>query len=97
MKIDLGIVVFSRRIVGEMSNNYRFAEFVGKCIHRHLNGDTGRVKLQAWQTEIAEKAGTRRSFYVDYPTGPEVRILTEPDRNHMPRTSVVFFDEGGCI
>ncbi len=96
-KIKIGLVVFSERVVTSMFENYRFAEFVGKCIHRHLNGDTGRVKLAAWQTEIADKEGTRRSSYVDYPTGPEVRVLTEPDRNQMPRTSVVFVDEGGCI
>jgi len=96
-KIDLGYVLLSAKVAVGLRSDFRFAEFVGRCLHRHLNGDTGSVHQEPWQTELAIKSGTYRSSYIDHPAGFELRVITERDRNQMPRTSVVFVDEGGCI
>lgn len=88
--IQLGYVLYSARVVEGMFANHRFAEWVGRCLHRHLNGDTGELR-PSW----SPNDGTRRSRYLDL--WGTVVVATELDKNSMPRTSVVFAEEGGCL
>jgi len=88
----IGYVLLSQRIADEMTKSRQFSEFIGDSIGRQLRCDWGDKK------EINDKAYAKQhriSAMYKSPGGQQIMIITEVDKNLMPRTSVVFPEEGG--
>jgi hypothetical protein len=89
--LQLGFVMFSKKTEHYLRRDRRFAEFVGKALHRHLSRDPRTLK-HALSTFMSQgvKHKTAHTF-----AGVEVWVITELDTNQNPRTTVVLPDEGG--
>jgi hypothetical protein len=87
MILSLGYVLISARVVRQMGRDQLFAVHVGESLGRHIRGDWGcdRVVLEY---EYCKSVHARYG---------NIMIVTEPDKNHMPRTTVVFLEEVGQL
>ena len=84
-KIELGPVLFSSRILDAMIADSSFAKAVGESIAQHSQNSKQVLRLGG---KIKTTFYTKERKFV---------IITELDKNQMPRTSVVFWLENGEI
>ena len=84
-KIELGPVLLSSRILDAMITDSDFAKTVGDSIAQHAQNSNTFLRLGG---KIKTTFYTKERKFV---------IITELDKNQMPRTSVVFWLENGEI
>ncbi len=82
--MDAGSVLFSTRMTDSM-NDLTFAGFVGQSFAKHL-----LIQFRHnWPVRSTYK------YQAPYSSSKKIVIITELDRNRMPRTSIVFDNEAG--
>lgn len=93
-KFELGWVVVTRGVRGEMERNHLFRSFVQKCISRHISGDWGDLDPEDFNlNDKALATGGDKLFSVykssRIPDG-KIWIITEWDRS---ATTILFPSE----
>lgn len=88
MKVELGKLVATARVVDKANEDMDFAWFIGSCLGDYMNGDWGNV---CDEDAKANDEGGRILAKYDY-SDPEVSIwiITEWDRSY---TTILFPDE----
>jgi hypothetical protein len=89
-QIDIGLIMLSTNVQLSMARNQALAEFIGKCIGRHISGDIG----ETWANTKFINMDSVKSLYRSK-LGAQIVITTEKDRKEKKRTVVMFLEENG--
>jgi formate-dependent nitrite reductase cytochrome c552 subunit len=86
MLFDIGYVVISRNVLEKMRSS-SFAYQLANALHKHMyHNDFENTSMIP---EMLDQGAQIRTRYA------ELIAITEKDKNKMPRTSIVLWDEGG--
>ena len=89
---QLGTLVMTAGVNGEVADNTDFSKFVLKSLSRHKKGDWGDMSQEdKSENDLALKMGNLRIFSAyESPELPKIWIITEADRSV---TTILFPDE----
>jgi hypothetical protein len=91
MQVELGYILLSPKVRKIMSRDILFGRFIGECLGRQLRGAWNNQQNDI-SYDLQKKVAAQYSLA---DSGTMIVILTEQDKNKMPRTTVVFPEEGG--
>jgi hypothetical protein len=86
MLLDIGYVLFSRKVIATMKDDTFRSRLINGLFKHIYDND---FKKNSLIPDLLDQGVQVKTSYTNF------MYMTEHDKNKMPRTSIVLWDEGG--